>query len=211
MSNKEPICMITQKIQLTHVTKRHYCHKGFAMDIENIEIWKPIPRAGNNLEVSSLGRARSITRPLVYKDGRKGTLKGGLIRGGVCANGYILVSSGSVKFYLHRLVAECFLPPCKEPFAKMTVNHKNGNKTDNRVENLEWATFKENNRHARKNGLNNQRGVNCNLAKYSDQFIRAVRNVHEKYNPTQRELAELFGLRQAHAGQIINRKTRRDI
>lgn len=172
------------------------------------EIWKPVESLGGALEVSSLGRVRRIARPLIYKDGRSGVLKPGILNGAVMAAGYRMVSLGDQKFYVHRLVAEAFHGAPKSDMVYKTVNHKNGDKLDNRPENLEWATHKANAAHARKTGLNNQHGERCNLVKHSDQFIQAVRNVHAEYKPSHKKLAQLFGLSAGHVGQIVKGQTR---
>lgn len=172
------------------------------------EIWKPVGSLGGALEASSLGRIRRLARPLIYKDGRRGTLKPGVLNGAVAAVGYRVVSFGSQKLYVHRLVAEAFHGAPQADMAYKTVNHINGDKLDNRPENLEWATHKANAAHARKTGLNNQHGERCNLVKHSDQFIQAVRNVHAEYKPSYKKLAQLFGLRGGHVGQIVKGQTR---
>lgn len=95
----------------------------------NVE-WKPVSIAPQ-LEVSNQGDIRdSITKALVGFDN---------------GNGYKRVIIKRKKHYVHRLVACAFIP---NPQNKPVINHKNGIRSDNRVENLEWVTIAENNLHA---------------------------------------------------------------
>lgn len=176
---------------------------------DGLEIWKPVPSLDGLLEASNLGRIRRVARPMIYSDGRRGELRPGILKGHLGANlCYFMVSFGYKKLLVHRLVAEAFHGLPIDEFARQTVNHINGDKLDNRPENLEWASYKRNARHARETGLNRQHGENTNLSKHSTQFIQAVRNVHAKYKPSYAELGRLFGLRDGHAGQIVKGQTR---
>ena len=74
----------------------------------------------------------------------------------------------------HRLIAQTFLPnPENKPF----VNHKNGNKEDNAISNLEWCTAKENNVHARQTGLLNDYGVNNSRAVCNEETLKEIRTL----------------------------------
>ena len=93
--------------------------------------------------VSSLGRAMS------FKGGKVKILKQVFDGKGYAYVG-IHKDGAQKKIHVHALVAMAFIP---NPENKSEVNHKNGNKSDNRVENLEWATASENRQHALKTGL----------------------------------------------------------
>lgn len=82
-------------------------------------------------------------------------------------------SIGKGKYYsVHRLVAITYI---ENPENKPEVNHINGNKSDNRIENLEWVTKKENAQHAIKTGLIKQRGQDNKRAKLSNEDVIKIR------------------------------------
>jgi HNH endonuclease len=111
----------------------------------NSDEWQPLSgHAG--YEVHFRGYVRNSITKLILKAGKGG--------------GYLTVALNGKTQSIHRLVATQFIP---NPLDKKCVNHIDGNKLNNHVENLEWATHSENNSHAIRTGLkdsiNKPRGV----------------------------------------------------
>jgi hypothetical protein len=97
------------------------------------EIWKDIKGYENLYQVSNLGNVKNknTNKQLYYSGSTKGYLRVGLFK-----------NKKRKMFYIHRLVAQTFI---KNKGNKPCVNHKDCNILNNRVENLEWCTYKENN------------------------------------------------------------------
>lgn len=108
-----------------------------------MEIWRPITGTKGFIEVSNKGRARSLLR---------GTPK--VLKTQVDNKGYhrvrVTIEREKVTYKVHREVARVFIP---NPDGLPQVNHKDGNKSNNSVDNLEWITNKDNAHHAIANGL----------------------------------------------------------
>ena len=108
-----------------------------------MEIWKPVKGYDDLYEVSNLSKIKQLETGRILKQSTH-------VAGYKVAT--LRNNKGRKIFYVHRIIAEAFIP---NPYNKPQVNHKNGMKFDNRLDNLEWVTHKENLIHCHKNGMGN--------------------------------------------------------
>lgn len=137
------------------------------------EQWRSvtIPGFDCDYQVSQFGRIKSLQRASRGEKSRRLTDR--ILPGKVRHDGYMVVNLTSEKgqrsFAVHRLVAMAFI---KNPRQAPEVNHKDGNKLNNHVSNLEWVTHQENILHAISIGLNQSQGAN------NKQFKGAITATH---------------------------------
>jgi hypothetical protein len=157
-----------------------------------MEEWKYV-EGYPEYEVSSLGRLRS------HKNGKETyfNLKPD-------SWGYVIVTiskDGERKgIRFHRLVAQHFLP---NPENLATVNHLDGNKLNNAVSNLEWASQSENNKHSFRIGLKSHKGEKGPAAKISNKQAKMIRDLYKIGEYKQKDLAEAFHLTQSRISAIV--------
>ena len=149
--------------------------------------WKPIPNYENLYEVSNTGEIRSI-KPR-YKNKQ-------ILKACVGSRGYLVVTlcnkSTQKSYNVHRLVAKAFIP---NPDNLPCINHKDENRTNNNVDNLEWCTYKYNNTYGNR------------LDKYISKRGKSVMCVetNKVYRSTQ-EASKLTGVNQGGISSCCNGK-----
>jgi hypothetical protein len=117
------------------------------------EIWKDIKGYEGLYQVSNLGKVKSLNRYITNKNNKQQYYNGKMLSGNI-RHGYLKLTLSKDNIQktipIHILVAKTFIP---NPENKPEVNHIDGNKSNNCVNNLEWCTRSENELHAYRNGL----------------------------------------------------------
>ena len=123
------------------------------------EVWKDVKGYEGYYKISNTGKVKSLTRRLWNGVGYF-TKPEAILKPNPQVSGYLNVHLYKNKkrrpFAIHRLVAKHFIG---FPKNEEHVNHKDGDKTNNHIENLEWVTRKENTRHAMETGLWNPKAI----------------------------------------------------
>jgi hypothetical protein len=168
---------------------------------EQNEVWKAIPGYEELYEVSNQGRVRSSRT-------KTNTFKGKVLKQKTVRRGYkqvCLVKDGKKKFVpVHRLVLYAFVGPVPG----LECNHKNGNPSDNNLENLEFVTRSQNIRHAydvlgkitvppRFYGESHPQSV------LTWEKVKKIRNLYASGKTTTRKLGKQFGVSKTTIGHIV--------
>jgi hypothetical protein len=174
------------------------------------EIWKTVD-GYDALEVSNVGRVRTLDS--IRSSFRMGRPNQQLKKGGVMSpflgnHGYLHVApkigKQRKKLLVHRLVAKAFVHGF---FEKASVNHIDGNKLNNRVENLEWITLAENTAHQWKIGLIDLRGEKHPSAKLKDADVEEIQRMVTEGCPIH-QIATQFSVSQTLIYKIKNGQKR---
>lgn len=165
------------------------------------EEWRPVVGFEGKYEVSNLGRVKVLARTIAHWCGRRIPKPERIITLTKHTGGYRFVAlNGGKKHYVHRLVMEAFVGP---DTIGQDVNHINGDKTDNRLANLEYCNRLHNVRHAIANGLQDNRGEGNGQSRYTSDAITAAFNM-VRDGATHREASQATGVSVGMISQVVN-------
>ena len=159
-----------------------------------MEIWKDIEGYVGKYQVSNLGNVKTFVG-----------WKGRVMKQSKQNKGYNIVRLSNKNHLVHRLVAQAFIP---NPENKPNINHKSGVKTDNRAENLEWVTQKENIDHSIKFKLKpDDRGEKSYLAKLTENEVYVIKGLLKYTSIRPYEIAKIFNVVNDTIYAIKNKKS----
>lgn len=163
------------------------------------EVWKDVVDYEGIYLVSNYGRVKSIKN--VYH-------KGIILKQEKSNNGYLRVhlckNNKSKHYSVHRLVIKSFYD---EDLVKKYTNHKDGNKLNNHIFNLEWCTLSENMKHAYRLGLYSLKGESHTRSKLNNLKVRIIRGLrNEILNGTmdKKYLADIFNVSVTCIRDVLN-------
>lgn len=177
-----------------------------------MEIWKPVKNYEIFYLISNLGNIQSLNRKVFVKREKKSFYslkKGKMLKPKLTMDGYYEVtlfdSFGKRKYIrLHIIVLSNFI---KKPIGDLEVNHKDGNKLNNHLENLEWVTKSENQIHAIKKGLIcHQKGDKRWNAKITNEDAKNILKIYKLGEYSQAELARKYNVSKNIIWRLVNRK-----
>ena len=169
-----------------------------------IEQWRDVVGYEGYYQVSNTGRVKRVKTTTSTKAGH-------ILSPDIAHNRYLRVtlckSNKPKKHPVHRLVLAAFIGPPPSPIHQ--CNHANGNRADNRLENLSWVTPSENQHHSFKvlgRRSSGPKGERCSLSKLVTEQVIEIRRLHAIGKLTALELATIFGVARRTIYSIVNRK-----
>lgn len=175
------------------------------------EIWKDVVGYEGLYQVSSLGRIKALAKLTYHNKAKCNVLRKERMfrqifidRWGYKRIGLTDINKKHKGWLAHRVVAMAFHP---NPENKGDVNHKNGIKTDNRAENLEWATRSENCIHSFTIGLQDNKGQKHPMHKLTSAQVLEIRAKYKPYVYERKQLAKEYGVDWTTIKDIVNNKT----
>lgn len=173
------------------------------------EIYKSIPNYEGFYEISNFQNVKSLSRVITRKNGQKVRLKEKILKPAIGGRGYLSVvlcnDERQRSECIHMLMAKTFIP---NPENKKEINHINAITTDNRIENLEWVTHKENMIHAKKLGLiEYKKGQDHYSSKLVDSDVIKIKKMLSEKIYSYSQIAKVFNVDKSQISRINSGKT----
>lgn len=186
-----------------------YNKPGYVENAIDNEQWKDICDFEGLYQISNHGRVRNVTHTILQKNGRYRTIYSRIMTLHHGSNNdykmiHLHKNNEIFTFLVHRLVASHFISPIPD---NMVINHKDGNKCNNHVNNLEIVTQQENIDHSMTTGLFHFSGEEHYRAKITNAQAEEIRKRYQVGGISQSKLGKLYGLTQNSVFKIIHNLT----